>query len=79
MTARNYSQELCESLIQQQGNTTAAAATLHVNASTFYRWRTGAIALDGAALVAIKAVLAHPEDYTFYKSLVRPAHRPRVA
>jgi transposase-like protein len=68
---------LVDELIRVQGNGVAAAATLGVHATSLYRWRSGEYMLHGPALVAIRAVLAHPEDFTKYTELVRPAHRPK--
>ena len=68
--------ELIERLIAQQGNVVAAAATLSVAVSTLHRWRDGSRPLQGVALVAVEAVLAHPKDYKSFTKLVRPAHRP---
>lgn len=67
---------LVERLIKKQGNVTAAAATIGVDASTLWRWRDGSRLMSGPAAVAIAAVLKHPEDYAKYRELVRPAHRP---
>lgn len=63
-------------LVEQQGNITAAAATLGVNPATLWRWRNSSRPVPSVALVAIRAVLAHPEDYTEFRNLARPAHRP---
>ncbi len=68
---------LVDEFIRVQGNGVSAAATLGVHATSLYRWRSGEYVLHGPPLVAIRAVLAHPEDYTEYTTLARPAHRPK--
>lgn len=71
--------DLLSRLVEQQGNQIAAAATLGISPATLWRWRNGSRAVPAIALVAVRAVLAHPQDYAEYTKLARPAHRPPAA
>jgi len=54
--------------IKQMGTLQALADALQVNKTTVVRWRAGTHQLKGAALVALMALLRHPEDFQRYSA-----------
>ena len=55
--------DLIDLLVLKFGSMNKAAAVLQVNRVTVWRWRRSEVNLEGAARVAVLAVLKHPEDY----------------
>ena len=53
--------------VRQMGSVAALAAALQVDETTVRRWRSGHSGLQGTGLVAIMALIRHPEDFTKYK------------
>jgi len=54
--------------IKAMGSLKALAAALNVDQSTVRRWHRGQSGLSGTGLVALLALIRHPEDYERYKS-----------
>ena len=56
--------------ISQMGSAQAVANALQVNRTTVERWRKGESGLQGTGLVAVMALIRHPEDFSQYKTEV---------
>ena len=54
--------------VRLMGSVAALANALQVDRRTVTRWRSGQGALSGTGLVAIMALIRHPEDFTQYKT-----------
>jgi len=75
---KTKSQKITEKAIKQQGGTDALALTIGVTSSTVWRWRKGITTVTGPALVAMTAILKHPDDYQFYADNAVLPGRPRL-
>ena len=49
------------------GSVSALADALQIDRRTVTRWRRGDSGLQGTALVALMALIRHPEDFERYK------------
>jgi len=56
-------------LVSELDGVDKVALALNVNESTVWRWLQGDIVLEGIALVAVKAILRHPEEYKTKEAL----------
>lgn len=54
--------------INHMGSLQALADALHVHRTTVVRWEMGKSGLTGTALVALMALIRHPEDFERYKT-----------
>jgi DNA-binding transcriptional regulator YiaG len=53
--------------IKHMGSLQALADAMQVNRTTVVRWDNGKSGLTGTALVALMALIRHPEDFERYK------------
>ena len=68
MTGHKEPAVIVDMAVRQMGSVCALANALQVSRRTVTRWRSGEGALSGTALVAIMALIRHPEDFERYKS-----------
>jgi len=64
---RERSIDTIEAVITLMGSVASSARAMSVDVSSIFRYRTGRTILRGAALVAARAVIRHPEDYSRFK------------
>lgn len=61
---------LVEIAVKQMGSIDGLAAAVQAHRTTVQRWLRGDVQLAGPALVAVLAVVKHPEEFAHH-------HRPR--
>ena len=59
---------LIDIAVAHLGTMQAVADALQVNHTTVARWRNGESGLRGSGLVALMALIRHPEDFSKYKT-----------
>jgi DNA-binding transcriptional regulator YiaG len=67
MTKHTNPAALIDMAVSQMGSVQALAAALQINRTTVMRWHRGQSGLSGTALVALMALIRHPEDFERYK------------
>ena len=67
MTRHKEPAVIVDMAVRQMGSVAALAAALQIDETTVRRWRSGASGLQGTGLVAIMALIRHPEDFTRYR------------